>query len=130
MLGRGISFVAELMPSLRVILGMIQVMSGMQFAFSVPFPTAFGFLIDQLRLLSLDFLGAFRLGCANDVWDFYRHFFASILIVPVSCGVAFALYIPRPKISFAVPMNSPSLMWDSCSAQVCLPARPDQDAFE
>ena len=130
MVGRGISAVAELMPSLRVILGMIQIMSGMRFAFSVKFPLVFGFLVDQLRLFSLDFMGAFRLGCANDVWDFYNHFFTSILIAPVFCGVAFALYIPRPNNWFAVPMNSPLLMWDSCSAQVCLPARPDQDAFE
>lgn len=92
-----ISAIAELMPSLRVILGMVQIMSGMRFAFSVKFPTVFGFLIDHLKLFSLDFMGAFRLGCANDVWDFYNHFFTSILIAPVFCGVAFSLCLIRPK---------------------------------
>ena len=94
--GKIIASIAELMPSLRVVLGTIQIMNGMKFAFSVKFPEMFGALVDRLRILSLDFMGAFKLSCASDgAWDFYSHFMASILIIPLFCGVALALYLLR-----------------------------------
>lgn len=131
---KGISAIAELMPSVRVILGMIQIMSGMRFAFSVKFPTVFGFLIDQLKIFSLDFMGAFRLGCANDVWDFYDHFFASILIAPIFCGVALALYLLRPINPFVRVRNKTEqltmgLLVGLADRQVPLPARTYQDTL-
>lgn len=91
LVGFGTNVIAECMPSIRVILGSIQIMSGMQFAFSVKFPAVFGYLVGKLKVLSLDFMGAFRLSCAYGVWDFYDHFFTSILMAPVFCGVALAL---------------------------------------
>ena len=124
--GKIIAGIAELMPSVRVVLGTIQVMNGMQFAFSVKFPAVFGALVDRLRILSLDFMGAFKLSCASDDgWDFYDHFITSILITPIFCGVALALYLLRSSLvqgSVSYLQTSKTRRW---WGQICLPARQD-----
>ena len=64
----------------------------LQFTFSLKFPPIIGELIAQLKVLSLDFTGYFRLGCMYDEWTFYSHFSATVLLTPVLAGAAFSMY--------------------------------------
>jgi hypothetical protein len=87
-----VATIVEIMPAIRIGLGIIQILSGIQFSFSVHFPWAFSALIGQLKIFSLDLMGVLNLACIFGEWNFYSHFGLSIMAAPILLGIGFALY--------------------------------------
>ena len=93
-------------PSIRIAIGLTQVLNGMNFAFSVPFPQAFKALMAETKVLSVDIFALVTMGCLGK-WDFYDNFYAQIILIPVVLLVLWSMYALEDKMlaSGEIPLS-------------------------
>lgn len=87
----GVKFLGRIMPSLRIAIGLTQVLSGMNFAFEVTFPPVFTTVIAELKISSLDFMSLVKFNCIGD-WTFYHTFTSQVLMLPVFVGIMYMMW--------------------------------------
>jgi hypothetical protein len=81
---------ANAVTSARTYIGLTQILTGMQFAFGIQFPSVFTSILDLLKLMALDVLGTIQLGCLGS-WTFY-HKFTVTALSPLLLGAMLLLF--------------------------------------
>eukprot|EP01047_Picozoa_sp_COSAG01_P010963 COSAG01_NODE_475_length_16519_cov_168.890621_2_plen_1708_part_00 len=81
-----------LRPTILIIIGMGQVLGGVGYAFSVPYPESFKWVLLQFKLFTIDFFGGVRLGCMFETWTAIDNFYAQVLVIPTLLGGIYGVY--------------------------------------
>jgi hypothetical protein len=79
----------------KVWIGLVQIVSQLEFSLEVDWPAAFDWFVDLLKLFSLDLLGLIDIGCVHH--DFYNKFVFALLLMPLLIGAIGVIYLVQNK---------------------------------
>jgi hypothetical protein len=84
-------FLSLAKPAIKQVVGLGQILSGMQFAFSIPYPTAFKEFVAFFKIFAIDIFGVVKMGCLSE-WTYYDQFLTHTLMIPAFVGAIMANY--------------------------------------
>jgi hypothetical protein len=88
-------FMGSLTTLSKVWIGLVQIVSQLEFSLDISWPGSFDWFVDLLKLFSLDMLGLLDIGCVS--YTFYDKFTFAALMMPVFICAIGIIYVVQSK---------------------------------